>query len=100
MQKLKQARGFFLNFFSCHQTFIPDGQRPGSFISGRDTPHLLKIVEVGRRKREYCGKGLWGEYLELEDTVIPMLTSLPLSLKCQWNKGFISLSCYVYSSRQ
>lgn len=100
MQKLKRARGFFLNFFSRHQTFIPDDQRPGSFLSGRVTPHLLKIVEVGRMKGEYYGKGLWGEYLELEDTVIPMLTSLPPSLKCQWNKGFISLSCYVYSSRQ
>lgn len=30
---------------------------------------------------EYHGKGLWGEHLELEDTVIPMLTSLSLSLK-------------------
>ena len=61
MQKLKWAKGFFLNFFSYHQIFIPDGQRPGSFISGRGTPHLLKIVEVGRRKREYYGKGLWGD---------------------------------------
>lgn len=68
--------------------------------SAGEAPSSAKDSGGEEEEREYYGKGLGGEHLELEDTVVPVLTSLPLSLKCQWNKGFISLSCYVYSSRQ
>lgn len=81
---------------SCHQTFIPDGQRSGFFIGGGCALLVcLRHLEVAKRKKEYCGKELQSEHLELEDTVTPILRFLPLSLKksVQWLSGLRVWCC-------